>query len=189
MGYRLTLNSMLLIAVFSLASSPTFAAVLNFEEFPHDYELQGIGDVITSQGYTLTYTPAPEEPYPVGFFSVGPSWQFNARSTAIIANSCSATTTLTSNDNKPMTILSIDLDELNGDNIGSVTFIGLTVDGTFVKKSVRLNGKPEWQIFHFSSAFKNLKSVSWTQGDCLTTPPHMFDNIRVIPTTNNINDD
>lgn len=185
MKHRNLFFSILYVTALSLVSSTTFAAVLTFEDLPHEQELQGAGDTVISEGYTLIYTPAPEEPYPVGFTSVGSIWRFNGRSTALLANSCSADTKLTSNDNEPLTLTSIDLDELNGDDSGTVTFTGITVDDTYVQKTVRLNGKASWQRFHFSSAFSNLKSVSWTQGDCIINPPHMFDNIHVMPTKKN----
>ena len=166
----------------SLFCPPSFSAIIDFEEFPHEYELQGMETTVNSKGYSLSYTPASDEPYPTSLYIVGPSWRYNGRSSAMITNSCSATVKLTSYTNSPMTALSIDLDELNGDTSGSVTFIGITMDDTFIKKTVRLNGKPAWQRFYFPSIFRNLKSLSWDQGDCINNFPHMYDNIHVVPT-------
>lgn len=185
MNHRIFLIPILYLAVLC---SPATAATLTFEELPHAAELQEAGNIVIYEGYTIKYTPAPKEPYPVGFFTVGPTWRFNDGSTALTANSCSATTRLTSNNSNPLKLLSIDLNETNGDNNGRVTFIGITADRFHrqVKKTVRLNGTPDWQTFHFPAAFANLESVSWKQGDCLTNPPHMFDNIQVLPTTNTV---
>ena len=91
------------LALFLIAS-PVLAVLLTFEEFPHADDLQGAGDSFLSRGYLFTYTPAPGEPYPVGFFAVGPSWQYNRASTAIMANSCSAVTKMVSNDAKPFNL-------------------------------------------------------------------------------------
>ncbi len=155
------------------------AAVLTFEDLPHEYELQGVGDMVLSKGFVFKYAPAPGEPYPVGFFSVGSMWRFNGRSTALVANSCSATVTLTSEDNNPITLESIDLAELNGDTNVSVSFEGVTSEGTVVRKDVQLKDRRTWQTVHFPETFKKLQFVRWTQGDCINNPPHMFDNVRV----------
>lgn len=162
-------------------STSADAAILTFEDLPHDYELQGVGDVIFSKGFTLQYTPAPGEPYPVGFMSVGSMWQFNGRSTALAANSCSATTTLRAEDNNPITLVSMDLAELNGDTDVSVSFEGVTSEGLVVQKTIELKNRRVWQTVHFPNSFKNLQFVRWTQGDCILNKPHMFDNVRIQP--------
>jgi hypothetical protein len=164
-----------------VASLPTQAAMLTFEELPHSDELQGAGNTVFSKGYLLTYAPAPNEPYPVGFTTVGPTWQFNKRSAALAANSCSATTTLTAQDNNPFTLESIDLAELNGDADVSVAFSGITSSGETVQKLVLLRDRKTWQRMKFPESFRNLQSVAWLQGDCIANFPHMFDNIRVFP--------
>jgi len=170
-----------ILASLSIGTSVQ-AAVLTFEDLAHEEELQGVGDVLFSNGFVLQYAPAPGEPYPVGFFSVGSIWQFNARSTALAANSCSSTTTLTSEDNNPITLVSIDLAELNGDKNVSVSFEGVTSEGTVVRKNVKLKDRRTWQTVKFPDSFRNLQFVRWIQGDCINNPPHMFDNIRVYPT-------
>lgn len=154
------------------------AAVLTFEELPHAEELQGVGDLVESRSYTLRYSPAPGEPFPVGFHSVGSTWRFNERSTALTANSCSALTRLTARDDKPFSLVSMDLAELNGDAGVVVTFIGQTVDGKTVRKIVQLDSQRTWQTVWFPASFQRLHSVEWLQGDCLTNPPHMFDNVQ-----------
>lgn len=170
-------------AVIGLTTSPALAVVIDFEDLPHADELTGAGTVYSAKGFTLTYTPAEGEPFPVGFTTIGPKWQFNGRSAAFAANSCTATTTLTSDDYNPLTLKSIDLAALNGDYDVSVDFTGMKVDGTTVQETFQLVGKKIWKKYHLPREFQNLQSVTWTQGDCIVTPPHMFDNINVAAPT------
>ena len=107
MKKRLSLIAALFVAIIGFTCSPALAVVIDFEDLPHADELQGAGNTYTSKGFTLTYAPAVNEPYPVGFTTVGPSWQYNRRSAAFTANSCSATTTLTSDTGKPFTLESL----------------------------------------------------------------------------------
>jgi hypothetical protein len=170
--------------VLCFACPPALAVIINFEDRPHADELTGAGTVYSYKGYTLAYAPAPGEPYPVGFQTVGPTWQFNGRSAAFSIGSCSGTTTLTADDNNPLTLKTIDLATLNGDpkpNV-SVTFVGITAQGQSVSETIELEGKKVWKKYHFPETFRNLRSVTWAQGDCLVNLPHMFDNIRVKPT-------
>ena len=180
-----------LAALFGGACLPAQAVVIDFEDLPHADELTGAGTIYFSKGFTLSYAPAPGEPYPVGFTTVGPSWRFNGRSAALTANSCSATTTLVAGDNNPVTLKAIDLAALNGPggNPISVTFVGLTSNGTTVQETIELGGKKTWKKYNFPHTFKNLQSVTWTQGDCSVIPPHMFDNIRVSPSWKEDKDD
>lgn len=169
--------------ILSLAlTTAAHAGVLTFEELPHAYELEGVGDVIFSNGFVLRYAPAPGEPYPTSFMSVGPSWPYNGRSTAVLANSCSATTTLTAEDNNPITLESIDVAGSNGDREVTVAFEGITAEGEVVRKSVKLKNAQRWQTVELPKRFRNLRSVRWEQGDCVENFPHMFDNINVVPT-------
>jgi len=168
----------LLVSVFS---SPSMAVVLDFEDLAGSGELAGAGTVYFSQGYSLSYAAAPGEPHPVGFFAVGASWSFNGRSTAFVANSCSATTTLVADDNNPLTLQSIDLAALNGDKDVTVTFVGTTVLGTTVAETVPIAGRKVWMTHRFHKDFKHLQKVRWTQGDCTANPPSMIDNVRVSP--------
>ncbi len=176
-AHKILLGAVTLIA----AAAPSQAAVLTFEELPHEYELQGVGNTVFSKGFVLQYAPAPDEPYPVGFTSVGQMWRFNGRSTALTANSCSATTTLTAQDNNPITLVSLDLAELNRDSDVSVSFEGLTSEGQLVRKSVNLRDRRIWQTVLFPPSFHRLQYLRWWQGDCINNQPHMFDNIRVYP--------
>ena len=177
-----TASAIGVLALGLMGAAPAAAVVLTFEELPHDGELQGAGSTVLSKGYTLQYTPAPGEPYPVGFATVGPTWRFNGRSAALAANSCSATTRLSADDNNPLTLVSIDLAGLNGDTKVAVTFVGITSEGATVQRSIQLRDQAGWQRFFFPATFHKLQSVSWTQGDCIDNFPHKFDNVLVFPT-------
>lgn len=179
MKLALDLRSAVAAASLAFASMAAHSITLDFEELPHADELQGVGDVVSSKGLVLSYAPAPGEPYPVGFQSVGATWRFNERSTALMANSCSAVTTMVAKNGRLMKLVSIDLDEANGDDHAEVTFEGTTADDSIVTHSVRLNGKSKWQTVRFPESFRQLKSLAWKQGDCINNPPHMFDNLQL----------
>jgi hypothetical protein len=165
------------------------AALLDFEdvygaEFRSELEMWGIGTELYTQGYVLRYEPAPDEPYPTGFFAQSPLWRFTYRDTiAVNPNSCSARVTLAAQDNNPFNLLALDLQELNGsdDRRVRVTFTGVTAGQQTVTHSVTLDNNPKWQTLHFPHTFRQLQYVGWHQGDCIAVPPHMFDNILLMP--------
>jgi len=171
--------SLLLLA--AAAASPAYAITLDFEELPHGDELQGAGNIVSTKGFVLVYAPAANEPYPVGFTTVGPSWQFNTGSASLMANSCSALTTLTAEDYHAFNLASIDLAEANGPGSSGpvIIFEGTTVTGGHVYQTVKLDNLLGFQRLHFSHKFTGVTSVSWLQGDCIQDPPHMFDNIYI----------
>lgn len=147
----------LFAALASIACLQASAAVLTFEEFRTGDELHGVGTTIFSKGFMLQYTPAPNEPSPTEFQAVGPSWRFNyRRTTALNTNSCSATATLTTIDNNPLTILSIDLSSLNGDSSYATTFTGITADGQVVSRTVKVTHAKGWRTFLFPPNFREL---------------------------------
>lgn len=167
-------------AVLGFAQSAQ-AVRLGFENLPHSEDMTGVGDVVSHMGFTLTYSAAPGEQYPVGFFVMGPSWRSNGRSAALQANSCSAITTMQNDMNLPFTVRSIDLAAGNGDDGAAVTFVAMTTTYTYVHHTFVLDG-PTWKTYRLPEKFTNLLYVKWVQGDCLVNPVHMFDNVRVHPT-------
>jgi hypothetical protein len=174
----------ILISVLVLSiSQSAFGGVITFQDLNGTVELEGVGETYTAQGYTFTYTPAPDEPYPTGLFSVGPPWQYNNGTTALFANSVNALTTLTRDDNRQFALLSLDLAELNGDGPVEVVFYGTKVSGQVVSHTCTLNGKTGFQRFFFPITFRHLTSVQWQQGNCVTNNPHMFDNVVVMTMT------
>ena len=168
-------------ALLAVAHSAT-AGVINFEDLNGDAELEGVGPTYSAQGFTFTYTPAPNEPYPTSLHSVGPGWAYNDGTIALNCNSDNATTTLTHNNNRAFAILAIDLAELNGPNVpSSITFVGTTRAGATVIHTVELDNVAGVERFFFPASFRNLTSVTWQQGDNVTNGPHMFDNVVVVP--------
>lgn len=169
----------LAVLVMAFASSPLMASMVNFEQVYAKDELQGAGNEIISKGFVFSYAPAPGEPYPVGFQYVGRVWRFNPGTTSVNPNSCSATATLTAENGGTFSLYSMDLAELNGDEVVSVTFEGTTASGAHVYQAFQLDGKIGFQNFKFDESFEHLQSVSWLQGDCIENMPHMFDNVAV----------
>lgn len=176
----------LLTALIGLAGGvqAAQAVVLDFEDLScaRTQPICNVGTVYANKGYTLRYAPAPDDEHPVGFHAIGRLWAPNvAGSTAMLANSCNASTTLSAQSGKPFSVLALDLAEANADAPASVDFIGTKTDGTPVRMTALLDGKPGWQRVVFPSAFYNLKTLTWVQGDCQGNKSHMFDNILVMP--------
>ncbi|MBI2731789.1 MAG: hypothetical protein HYX44_00250 [Aquabacterium sp.] len=160
------------------------AVVLDFEDLicARTQPTCHVGSVYASKGYTLRYAAAPDDDHPVGFQAIGKLWTPDAGgSTAMLANSCNASTVLTAQSGKPFSVLALDLAEANADAPVTVEFIGTKTDGTQVRMNAPLDGKPGWQRVVFPSAFYNLKTLTWLQGDCISNKSHMFDNILVMP--------
>jgi hypothetical protein len=170
-----------ILATALLAVGPAVAGVMGFEDLNEAVELEGVGPTYTAQGFTFTYAPAPNEPYPTYLFSAGPSYIFNNGTTALICNSDNAVTTLTHN-NRVFALLAIDLAELNGPGTpASVTFVGKTRSGATVTHTVELDGVTGFERFFFPPSFRNLRSVNWQQGDNLLNGTHFFDNVIAVP--------
>jgi hypothetical protein len=167
------------------ASLPAMAVNINFNDIPYAGELAGVGPTYSAKGYTFHYAPATGEPYPTYFFVVNPEWRFNGRSPALLANSCTATTRLVADDNNPFNLKSIWLAPLNGEAGAVVVFIGIKADNTLVRTHFALVDRKAWKRYDFPSTFTNLQYATWLQGDCVVNPAHMFDNVRVSPTSAN----
>jgi hypothetical protein len=184
-----TVAKLALTAACVCVTHSACAIVIDFEEFAQPQELWGAGNKVSSKGFTFAYTPASGEPYPVGFHFVGTSWRFNAGgSIALVANSCSASTVLQSDSNTPFTLNAIELGELNGPGqVTNVVFEATTATGQVVSYAVNIDGQTGVQRISFPQYFNNLTSVKWLQGDCLISPPYLFDNVVVNDSvTNNI---
>lgn len=165
-----------------LGTQAAQATVLDFEDIAcaRTQALCGAGENYSAKGYTLRYAPAPDDAYAAGFHAVGRAWPHNVGgSTALLANGCNATTTMTADSGKTFSVMALDLAEANGDNPASVDFIGHKMDGTQVRMNVKLDGKVGWQRVVFPSTFYNLTSLVWVQGDCVSNKPQMVDNIFV----------
>lgn len=178
---------MIALSVMALSCQSAFSAMLNFQEFYKiilNYELEGVGTSFATKGFVFNYTPAPGEPYPVGFQLVGKSWLYNDGSTAFQSDSANSTITLTAADNSPFSVYTIDLAETNGAAgypAAIVNFEGTTVSGQKVYQVMHLDGVNGFENFKFSDQFRNLTSLSWQQGDNVTNGVHMLDNLFVMP--------
>lgn len=160
------------------------AVVLDFEDLScaRNQSTCRVGGVYVSKGYILRYVAAQDDDHPVGFQAIGKLWAPDAGgSTAMLANSCNASTVLTAQSGKPFSVLALDLAEANADTPVTVEFIGTKSDGSQVRMTAPLDGKPGWQRVVFPSAFYNLQTLTWLQGDCVSNKSHMFDNILVMP--------
>jgi hypothetical protein len=140
-----------------------------------------VGDQYMAKGFALRYVPAVDEPLSAGLTAHGPQGKVNKKgSVALSLRSCGAQASLMANDNGSFGVLSIELAEVNGEGPVSVEFVGQRDDGTEVRQTMKLDGKPGWQKFSFSVGFRKLASLQWTQGDCLSVQPHMVDNIELV---------
>jgi hypothetical protein len=173
------------MAVLLLSAQSALAQLMNFEDLSQTEELAGVGDTYTAFGYTLFYAPAPGEPFPVGFHSVGPRWRFNTASTALFANSVNASTTLKRNDGRPFAMIAIDLAETNGGGaspVARVQFVGTTSSGATVTHAIELDNQTGFQRFFMPTAFRDVTVVQWLQGDNENNAIHMFDNLLLLST-------
>ncbi|RZI85665.1 MAG: hypothetical protein EOP38_04160 [Rubrivivax sp.] len=156
--------------------------VINFEdiECARTNELCGAASPYEAKGLTLSYTRSPSDPYYTDLQAVGKSWRFNVKgSIAMNGTGPLSTLTLAANDQQAFSAYAIDLAELNGDGPATVVFLGVQADGSQVRHTVKLDGKPGWQRVHFPLRFSKIVSLSWQQGDVVNIAPHMFDNIVV----------
>lgn len=160
------------------------AVVLDFEDIGcARKEAQcELGDQYMARGFALRYTPAVDEPMAAGLVGVTPNWKHNRKgSTALMIRSCEAQATLMANDNAPFDVQSIDLAEVNGTGPAAVEFVGQKEDGTEVRQTFKLDGKPGWQKFSFDAGFRRLSALQWAQGDCINVQAHMVDNLSLVP--------
>ena len=176
-----TVTKRTLVVACACVTLSANAIVIDFEEFAQPQELWGAGNTVSSKGFTFDYSAAPGEPYPVGFHFVGTNWRFNVGgSIALVANSCSALTVLKSDTNTPFALNAIELGELNGPGpVANVVFEATTVTGQVVSHAVNVDGQTGVQRINFPQYFNNLTSVKWLQGDCLTSPPFLIDNVVI----------
>jgi hypothetical protein len=141
-----------------------------------------VGDQYVARGFALRHTPAVDEPMATGLLGVGPGTKANRKgSSALMIRSCEAQATLMSNDNALFDAQSIDLAEASGEGPVVVAFVGQRDDGSEVRQSFKLDGKPGWQKFTFGADFRRLSALQWAQADCINVQPHMVDNISLLP--------
>ncbi len=158
-------------------------AVLDFEDLgcARSQDSCEVDDQYMAHGFALRHVPGVDEPMATGLMAVVPAWKSNKKGrVALSIRSCGAQASLMANDNSSFGVASIELAEMNGEGPVSVVFVGQRDDGTEVRQTMSLDGKPGWQKFTFNSGFRKLASLQWTQGDCLTVQPHLVDNIELL---------
>jgi hypothetical protein len=97
-------------------------------------------------------------------------------STAVFESAPDGVVELRRSDSGPFDLFSIDLAELNGGVVSTVTFTGDRLGGGTVTQAFSIDGVAFGaETFEFSGDFRNLTAVRWTQVD----PYHQFDNIVV----------
>jgi len=171
---RQSAKVMLALAVLGLTIIPWVHA----DSVVIDFESLMVNDAVTihtifgstysEDGFTLTTGGS------LRFFGTLDS-RFSG-STALFNGIPNGITELTQTNGNPFTLTSIDLAELNGSNVASVTFLGNLFGGGTVTQTFTLDGMAFGaETFSFSNVFTNLTSLTWTQ----VTPFHQFDNIVV----------
>ncbi len=98
-------------------------------------------------------------------------------STSLTSTNNDGTIILTSDDDEPFALESIDLAEGSFAGIpGDVTFTGTKSDGSTVEQTFTIDGDlTTVETFYFNDDFTDLISVSWVQA----FPLHQFDNIVI----------
>lgn len=94
--------------------------------------------------------------------------------TSFLSDTVNGVITLTKIGGGSFALDSIDLDGYNP-QAAAVTFVGTLLDNSITSLTFTTNATYGLQTFAFTSAFDNVKSVSWTQA----YPYHSFDNIVV----------
>ncbi len=138
-----------------------------------------IGGTYTEDGFTLESTAKIGSTG--GFSALSVDGGSLTGSTSLASSNNNGTITLTSADDEPFTLESIDLAE--GSVISepyNLTFTGTKSDGSTVEQTFAIDGDLTGaQTFDFSDDFTDLVSVSWVQA----SPFHQFDSIVISVTT------
>jgi hypothetical protein len=165
---------------FAWASGPV---LLDFEDAacPQAQAQCDVGDAYLSKGFALRVAPNVDEPDAKGLVSVGKAWRFNLRgSQAMSLSSCGGSVTLMANDNSLFDAVALGLAEMNGQGATVVAFAAAHEDGSVAAYTAKLDGKAGWQRVVLPASFKRLTALSWQQGDCVSNPAHMFDQIELV---------
>lgn len=156
-------------AIAALSIGGAHAAVIDFQSLEHvDNVNKDEGFTYSEDGFTLT-----EENMNQGFHTFGTLESRYSGSTALFNDTIGGVTKLVKDGGGVFDLNSIDLAELNGNRVATVTFTGNLSGGGTVTQSFTLDGNafaPE--TFSFVG-FTNLVSVTWGQD----SPFHQFDNI------------
>lgn len=156
------------IAVLTSLDGDGASAVIDFEQLQHvDGGTANHGRSYQEDGFVLTTS---------GFNGFASFGTFEGRftgSTALFNSTVDGVTVLAAIDGSAFTLESIDIAELNGHSVTSVTFTATFEGGGTATETIQIDGvafAPETFVFE---GFKNVTSVSWVQ----VSPYHQFDNI------------
>jgi len=159
------------LAVVGLLAAPMAAnaVVIDFQSLEQNNNLvNDVGNTYTEDGFILTKGDG--EPFPFAVF--GTQDARYSGSTALFNNTSGGVTRLARVTGGAFDLFSIDLAELNGPNVASVTFTTNNGDSqTFTLDGVAFAA----QTFSFNPLFQGITSVSWVQA----SPFHQFDNICI----------
>jgi hypothetical protein len=167
--------------LFALAAGPV---VIDFEDTACTTSSAQcpVGEAYLSKGFALRTVPSADELDAQGLVLVGKAWRHSRHgSQAMSISSCGATVTLMANDNSLFDALAISLAEMHGEGAASVAFTARLEDGSELHYTVKLNGKVGWQRVSLPATFRKLVALSWQQGNCVSNPAHMFDQIELTP--------
>jgi hypothetical protein len=165
------LSAILTGAVMLCTASAAHAVVIDFESLQHiDTNVQFHGFTYSEDGFTITNITGLN---PLATFGTLDS-RFTG-STALFNNDGDGTTQLARTDGGVFNLQSIDLAELSGSSVATVSFTGNLTGGGTVMQAFNLDGVAFGAETFAFSGFSNLVSVTWTQA----SPFHQFDNIDV----------
>lgn len=134
--------------------------------------------------YGMPEDPPLTLPYAFGWWATSYTAGY-AGSLSLFNNYQWLTTTLTKDDNTLFSMVSIELSRQGGSAPvagGSVDFTGIKSDNSIVTQTFTYSDALAFQLFLFSSDFKDLKSMSWISTSLSQDP--QFDNITMSDPTN-----
>lgn len=172
--------SRVLTLALALASASS-ATIIHFEELRHDDTLVvDHGATYTTFGFILTNTATvASSGFPPSLASLGTLDAGFSGSTALFNDNFEGETVLTRVLGGTFDLSTVTLSELFPTGTPfDVVFTGRTVGGSSVSRTFTLDGAAGSEVFPFDAAFKDLTSVSWTQGGLF----HQFDNLGVVAT-------
>ena len=171
------LTSLCLLILATMAGQAQAGVILDFEGLSvANTGTNDVGDQYVESGFVLAGTSTGLGTGSTEFARFGTISNRFTGSTALFSNTRGGLITLSEVDGNAFSLDSIDLAELNGNNVASTTFVGQLLGGGTTSQTFTLDGiafGPE--TFTFDDSFNSVTSVIWTQAN----PFHQFDNIAI----------
>lgn len=163
------LRTSALALALGLSTMASQATVIDFESLSHNGSTYiYVGSSYTEDGFQLSQPGS----QPFQFGVMGTNETRYTGSTAMFNDTIGGQTLLTKVGGGSFDMFSIDLAELNGSNVASVTFTDN--DGDMI--TFNLDGSAFGvETFNFDNRFLGITSLSWTQD----SPFHQFDNLCI----------